>query len=93
MLEKLSGDAVEPDQLARLHDIHVCIGLSKPLRPAQGPAGAEVEWWKLWEAWCCGVLVFSSECSVVRRIFLYMAVDDRGLNRLNKHNFTCLFLT
>ena len=45
MLEKLSGDAVEPDQLAQLHDIHV--GLSQPLRPAQEPGGAEVEWWKL----------------------------------------------
>ena len=43
MLEKLSGDAVEPDQLAQLHEI----GLSQPLRPAQGPGGAEVEWWKL----------------------------------------------
>ena len=43
MLEKLSRDAVEPDQLAQLHDI----GLSQPLRPAQGPGGAEVEWWKL----------------------------------------------
>ena len=43
MLEKQSDDAVEPDQLAQLHDI----GLSQPLRPAQGPGGAEVEWWKL----------------------------------------------
>ena len=43
MLDKLSCDAVEPDQLAQLHDI----GLSQPLRPAQGPGGAEVEWWKL----------------------------------------------
>ena len=43
MLEKLSGDAVEPDQLAQLHEI----GLSQPLRPAQGPGGAEVGWWKL----------------------------------------------
>ena len=43
MLEKLSDDAVEPDQLAQLHDI----GLSQLLRPAQGPGGAEVEWWKL----------------------------------------------
>ena len=43
MLEKLSDDAVEPDQLAQLH----YIGLSQPLRPAQGPGGAEVEWWKL----------------------------------------------
>ena len=43
MLEKLSGDAVELDQLAQLHDL----GLSQPLRPAQGPGGAEVEWWKL----------------------------------------------
>ena len=50
MLEKLSDDAVEPDQLAQLHDI----GLSKPLRPAQGPGEAEVEWWKL-GAWCWGV--------------------------------------
>ena len=66
MLEKLSSDAVEPDRLARLHDI----GLSQPLRPAQGPAGAEVEWWKLGSMVCWGVLVFSSECSVVRRIFL-----------------------
>ena len=43
MLDKLSCDAVKPDQLAQLHDI----GLSQPLRPAQGPGGAEVEWWKL----------------------------------------------
>jgi len=43
VLEKLSDDAAEPDQLAQLHDI----GLSQPLRPAQGPGGAEVEWWKL----------------------------------------------
>jgi len=43
VLEKLSGDAVEPDQLAQLHDL----GLSQPLRPAQIPGGAEVEWWKL----------------------------------------------
>ena len=43
MLDKLSCDAVEPDQLAQLHDI----GLSQSLRPAQGPGGAEVEWWKL----------------------------------------------
>ena len=43
MLEKLSGDAVEPEQLAQLHGI----GLSQPLRPAQRPGGAEVEWWKL----------------------------------------------
>ena len=43
MLDKLSCDAVEPDQLTQLHDI----GLSQPLRPAQGPGGAEVEWWKL----------------------------------------------
>ena len=48
MLEKLSGDAVEPDQLVRLHDI----GLSQPLQPAQGPGGAEVEWWKLGSMWC-----------------------------------------
>ena len=54
MLEKLSGDAVEPDQLARLHDI----GLSQLLRPAQGPAGAEVEWWKLGSMVLWGVLVF-----------------------------------
>ena len=45
MLEKLSGDAVEPDQLAQLHGIRV--GLSQPLRPAQRPGGAEVEWRKL----------------------------------------------
>ena len=44
MLDKLSCDAVEPDQLAQLHDI----GPSQPPRPAQGPGGAEViEWWKL----------------------------------------------
>ena len=74
MLEKLSGDdAVEPDQLAWLHDI----GLGQPLRPAQGPAGAEVEWWKLGSMVCWGVLVFSSECSVVRRIFLYSGRRSR----------------
>ena len=61
MLDKLSCDAVEPDQLAQLHDI----GLSQPLRPAQGPGGAEVEWWKLgnmvlWRACCieCGAARF-----------------------------------
>ena len=43
MLDKLSCDAIEPDQLAQLHDT----GLSQLLRPAQGPGGAEVEWWKL----------------------------------------------
>ena len=43
MLDKLSCDAVKLDQLAQLHDI----GLSQPLRPAQGPGRAEVEWWKL----------------------------------------------
>ena len=43
MLEKLSDDTVEPDQLAQLYDI----GLSQLLRPAQGPGEAEVEWWKL----------------------------------------------
>jgi len=43
VLEKLRDDTVEPDQLAQLH----YIGLSQPLRPAQGPGGAEVEWWKL----------------------------------------------
>ena len=43
MLDKLSCDAVEPDQPAQLHDK----GLIQPLRPAQGPGGAEVEWWKL----------------------------------------------
>ena len=47
MLDKLSCDAAEPDQLAQLHDMHICIGLSQPLRPVQGPGGAEVEWWKL----------------------------------------------
>ena len=59
-LNQLSGDAVEPDQLAWLHDI----GLGQPLRPAQGPGGAEVEWWKLGSMVCWGMLVFSSECSV-----------------------------
>ena len=54
MLDKLSCDAVEPDQLAQLHDI----GLSQPLQPAQGPAGAEVEWWKL------GNMVFGRACSI-----------------------------
>ena len=71
MLEKLSGDAVEPDQLARLHDI----GLSQPLRPAQGPAGAEVEWWKL------GSMVLGRAC-IFRAsllwyvVFFSMAVDE-----------------
>ena len=61
MLDKLSCDTVVPDQLAQLHDI----GLSQPLRPAQGPGGAEVEWWKLgnmvlWRACCieCGAARF-----------------------------------
>ena len=51
MLDKLSCDAVEPDQLAQLHDID----LSQPLRLAQGSGGAEVEWWKL-ESLVKGVL-------------------------------------
>jgi len=54
VLDKLSCDAVKPDQLAQLHDI----GLSQPLRPAQGPGGAEVEWWKLGNM-VLGVLVAS----------------------------------
>ena len=75
MLEKLSGDAVEPDQLAWLHDI----GLGQPLRPAQGPAGAEVEWWKL------GSMVLGRACNFRASVLWYvvffsMAVDDRGLN-------------
>ena len=52
MLDKLSGDAVELDQLAQLHDI----SLSQPLRPAQELGGAEVEWWKL-GSMVLGVLV------------------------------------
>ena len=54
VLEKLSGDAVEPNQLARLHDIHV--GLSQPPQPAQGPAGAEVMSGGSWGTWYYGVL-------------------------------------
>ena len=54
MLDKLSCDAVEPDQFARLHDI----GLNQPMRPAQGPGGAEVEWWKL------GIMVFGRAYSI-----------------------------
>ena len=54
MLDKLSCDAVEPDQLAQLHDI----GLSQLLRPVQGPGGAEVEWWKL------GSMVLGRACSI-----------------------------
>ena len=57
MLDKLSCDAVKPDQLAQLHDI----GLSQPLRPAQGPGGAEVEWWKL------GNMVLGRACSIDAR--------------------------
>ena len=76
MLEKLSGDAVEPEQLARLHEIV----LSQPLRPAQGSAGAEVEWWKL------GSMVLGRACIFRASVLWYvvffsMAVDDRGLNR------------
>ena len=56
VLKRLSGDAVELDHLAKLHDMH--IGLSQPLRPAQGPGGAEVEWWKL------GSLVLGRACSI-----------------------------
>ena len=54
MLEKLSGDAVEPDQLAQLHEI----GLSQPLRPAQGSEGAEVECWEL------GSMLLDLACSL-----------------------------
>ena len=54
MLDKLSCDAVEPDQLSQLHDV----GLSQLLRPAQGPGGAEVEWWKLES------LVLGRACSI-----------------------------
>ena len=54
MLDKLSCDAVKLDQLAQLHDI----GLSQPLRPAQGPGGAEVERWKL------GNMVLGRACSI-----------------------------
>ena len=73
MLEKLSGDAVEPDQLAWLHDI----GLSQPLRPAQGPGGAEVEWWKL------GNMVLGRACSIecAPRAFQFMLFDG-------KHDFS-----
>ena len=58
MLDNLSCDAVEPDQLAQLHDM----GLSQPLRPAQGPGGVEVEWWKLWSL-VLGV-VLGRACSI-----------------------------
>ena len=54
MLDKLSCDAVKLYQLAQLHEI----GLSQPLRPAQGPGGAEVEWWKL------GNMVLGRACSI-----------------------------
>ena len=75
MLEKLSGDAVEPDQLARLHNI----GLSQPLRPAQGPAGAEVEWWKLGSMVLGRALYFRASV-LWYVVFFSMVVDDRGLN-------------
>ena len=79
MLEKLSGDAVEPDQLVRLHDIY--IGLSQPLRPAQGPAGAEVEWWKLGSMVLGRACIFERVfCGLWYVVFFSMVVDDRGLN-------------
>ena len=76
MLEKLSGDAVEPDQLAQLHDI----GLSQPLRPAQGPGGAEVEWWKL------RIMVLGRACSIecAPRAFQFVLFDG-------KHGFFDVF--
>ena len=55
MLDKLSCDAVKPDQLAQLHDI----GLCQPLRPALGPGGAEVEWWNK-----LGSMVLGRACSI-----------------------------
>ena len=66
MLDKLSCDAVEPDQLAQLHDI----GLSQPLRPAEGPGGAEVEWWKL------GSMVLGRACLATRRLVASSARAD-----------------
>ena len=67
MLEKLSGDAVEPDQLAQLHGI----GLSQPLRPAQGPGGAEIEMWKLRS------MVLGRACSIecAPRAFQFVLFD------------------
>ena len=69
MLEKLSGDAVEPDQLAQLRDT----GLSQPLQPAQGPEGAEVEWWKL------GSMVLGCACSIecAPRAFQFAHFDGK----------------
>ena len=53
MLEKLSGDAVEPDQLARLHDIGLkasrC-GQPRDLQELRLSGGS-------WETWYYGVLV------------------------------------
>ena len=67
MLEKLSDDAVKPDQVAQLHSI--C--LSQPLRPAQGPGGAAVEWWKL------GSMVLGRACSIecAPRAFQFVLFD------------------
>ena len=74
MLDKLSCEAVEPDQLAQLHDI----GLSQPLRPAQGPGGAEVEWWKL-ESLVLGLLASSAlECAAATcRAFQFVLFDGK----------------
>ena len=76
MLEKLSCDAVKPDQLAQVYDI----GLSQPLRPAQGPGGAEVEWWKL------GNIVLGRACSIeVRR--RAQGTSTRTRSPINKSDF------
>ena len=50
MLDKLSGDAVEPDQLAQLHDI----GRSQPLRPGAEASGGS------WGKWCWGGVLVAS---------------------------------
>ena len=54
MLEKLSGDAVELDQLARLHDTglsHSRCGQPRDLQELRLSGGS-------WGAWFWGVLVF-----------------------------------
>ena len=69
MLEKLSGDAIEPDQLTQLD----AICLSQPLRSAQGPGGAEVEWRKL------GSMVLGRACSIecAPRAFQFVPFDGK----------------
>jgi len=67
----MSGGAVETDQLAQLHSI----GLSQPLRPGQGPGGAEVEWWKLGSMVLGRACRSSIECAP--RAFQFVLFDGK----------------